>query len=87
MIATKQLTNALVHGNIVKYRMEWYRSGHNGADSKSVRPQGLVGSNPTRSAKSKSTQISHLTDLSACFLLCSKFHRPSNLPVQQVAYR
>lgn len=31
--------------------MERYRSGHNGADSKSVRPQGLVGSNPTRSAK------------------------------------
>lgn len=30
--------------------MEWYRSGHNGTDSKSVEPQGSVGSNPTRSA-------------------------------------
>ena len=31
--------------------MQTYRSGHNGADSKSVRPKGLVGSNPTRSAR------------------------------------
>ncbi len=31
--------------------MERYRSGHNGPDSKSGSPQGLVGSNPTRSAK------------------------------------
>ena len=30
---------------------ERYRSGHNGPDSKSGSPQGLVGSNPTRSAK------------------------------------
>ena len=30
--------------------MERYRSGHNGPDSKSGSPQGLVGSNPTRSA-------------------------------------
>ena len=29
---------------------ERYRSGHNGTDSKSVEPQGSVGSNPTRSA-------------------------------------
>ena len=28
-----------------------YRSGHNGPDSKSGSPQGLVGSNPTASAK------------------------------------
>ena len=30
---------------------EAYRSGHNGPDSKSGRPQGLVGSNPTAFAK------------------------------------
>ncbi len=30
--------------------METYRSGHNGADSKSVREQSHVGSNPTVSA-------------------------------------
>lgn len=30
--------------------LERYRSGHNGTDSKSVEPQGSVGSNPTRSA-------------------------------------
>ena len=30
--------------------MQTYRSGHNGADSKSVEPRGSVGSNPTRSA-------------------------------------
>ena len=30
--------------------MERYRSGHNGADSKSVWEQSHVGSNPTRSA-------------------------------------
>ena len=30
--------------------MEAYRSGHNGLDSKSSSPQGLVGSNPTASA-------------------------------------
>ena len=33
--------------------MERYRSGHNGADSKSVWRQRHVGSNPTRSAKCK----------------------------------
>lgn len=30
--------------------MEAYRSGHNGPDSKSGSPHGLVGSNPTASA-------------------------------------
>ena len=30
---------------------EAYRSGHNGPDSKSGSPHGLVGSNPTASAK------------------------------------
>ena len=33
--------------------MQRYRSGHNGADSKSVCGQPHVGSNPTRSAKKK----------------------------------
>ena len=35
--------------------MEAYRSGHNGPDSKSGSPHGLVGSNPTRSAIEKSS--------------------------------
>ena len=35
--------------------MESYRSGHNEPDSKSGRPQGLVGSNPTLSAKKASS--------------------------------
>ena len=35
--------------------LEVYRSGHNGPDSKSGSPQGLVGSNPTASAISKAT--------------------------------
>ncbi len=33
--------------------MEAYRSGHNGPDSKSGSPHGLVGSNPTASARKK----------------------------------
>ena len=40
--------------------MQTYRSGHNGADSKSVRPKGLVGSNPTRSATIKSRTVKPL---------------------------
>ena len=33
-----------------QFHTEWYRSGHNGADSKSVCGQPHVGSNPTHSA-------------------------------------
>ena len=35
---------------IKNLNMEVYRSGHNGPDSKSGIPQGIVGSNPTASA-------------------------------------
>ena len=35
---------------------ETYRSGHNGTDSKSVEPQGSVGSNPTVSANGKANK-------------------------------
>ena len=35
---------------------EAYRSGHNGPDSKSGSPHGLVGSNPTASAKKAYTK-------------------------------
>ena len=35
---------------------ETYRSGHNGADSKSVREKSHVGSNPTVSAKKKTLE-------------------------------
>ena len=41
--------------------MEAYRSGHNGPDSKSGIPQGIVGSNPTASAKKTVCKI-ELTD-------------------------
>ena len=40
--------------------MERYRSGHNGADSKSVCGQPHVGSNPTRSAIKSATLIQGL---------------------------
>ena len=33
-----------------RFTVEWYRSGHNGPDSKSGDGQPSVGSNPTRSA-------------------------------------
>ena len=39
--------------NILVINMEAYRSGHNGTDSKSVVPNGTVGSNPTASANKK----------------------------------
>ena len=41
----------------MKIFMETYRSGHNGTDSKSVDPQGSVGSNPTVSAKQKTVEF------------------------------
>ena len=39
--------------------MEWYRSGHNGADSKSVWVQAHVGSNPTHSARYEFVPVRH----------------------------
>ena len=36
---------------MIRLNTETYRSGHNGTDSKSVDPQGSVGSNPTVSAR------------------------------------
>ena len=46
------LTGALIHCIIFKLQFkETYRSGHNGADSKSVGEQSHVGSNPTVSAR------------------------------------
>lgn len=42
---------------MIRLNTETYRSGHNGTDSKSVEPQGSVGSNPTRSARCKRTPI------------------------------
>ena len=36
---------------------EWYRSGHNETDSKSVVPSGTVGSNPTHSAKQNASPL------------------------------
>ena len=50
---------------------ERYRSGHNGPDSKSGSPQGLVGSNPTRSAKS--TQFEPKRLITGAFSVCAVF--------------
>ena len=50
--------------------MERYRSGHNGADSKSVCEQSHMGSNPILSAKKSSKQAGFL-DFSF-LLVCSK---------------
>ena len=44
---------SLCTGIIAEVYMETYRSGHNGADSKSVREQSHVGSNPTVSARKR----------------------------------
>ena len=41
----------------VKYHMERYRSGHNGADSKSVCAQAHEGSNPSLSANKNRTFV------------------------------
>ena len=49
--------------------MERYRSGHNGPDSKSGSPHGLVGSNPTRSAMSERVLLVPIFD-------CIKNHSP-----------
>ncbi len=42
--------NLVIRLKPLQFYMETYRSGHNGADSKSVREQSHVGSNPTVSA-------------------------------------
>ena len=52
---------------------ERYRSGHNGPDSKSGSPQGLVGSNPTRSAK----QRRHPLGCLLCFVYVSEMKNPA----------
>ena len=49
--------------------MEAYRSGHNGPDSKSGRPQGLVGSNPTASAKAKARMFAEKPVFMRVFLI------------------
>ena len=41
----------------IKLNTETYRSGHNGADSKSVREQSHVGSNPTVSARKEPRKV------------------------------
>ena len=53
-VITTLLSDAALSRRASQLNMERYRSGHNGTDSKSVEPQGSVGSNPTRSAKKSS---------------------------------
>ena len=68
----KNLTDSAYHAILAKYLMERYRSGHNGADSKSVRPKGLVGSNPTRSAIDFSSKQERFTLLKTLlFIACT----------------
>ena len=49
--------------------METYRSGHNGADSKSVVPSGTVGSNPTVSANIKTCIYANNVDAGFLFII------------------
>ena len=53
----KNLTDSAYHAILAKYLMERYRSGHNGADSKSVCEQSHEGSNPSVSALPKGNTI------------------------------
>ena len=53
--------------------LEKYRSGHNGADSKSVCPHGHVGSNPTVSAKNESYILVLLIGLKCSFFIIYGF--------------
>lgn len=57
--------------------MEWYRSGHNGTDSKSVVPHGTVGSNPTHSAIGKP----HKPSVYAAFPYPNNFYGRNKIPV------
>ena len=49
--------NSWLYSELSLTHMETYRSGHNGADSKSVCGQPHVGSNPTVSAKKRHTLL------------------------------
>ena len=56
---------------MIRLNTETYRSGHNGTDSKSVDPQGSVGSNPTVSARNHaSSRFFRL--LAFLFQFCAK---------------
>ena len=56
---------------MIRINTETYRSGHNGTDSKSVDPQGSVGSNPTVSARNHaSSRFFRL--LAFLFQFCAK---------------
>ena len=50
---------------VAQLNTEAYRSGHNGPDSKSGSPHGLVGSNPTASAIKKESSKGRLFPISA----------------------
>lgn len=56
--------------------MEAYRSGHNGPDSKSGSPHGLVGSNPTASAIGKP----HKPSVYAAFSYPNNFYGRNKIP-------
>ena len=52
-VAVRYAAMRLTDENGIEIHSEVYRSGHNGPDSKSGSPHGLVGSNPTASATSE----------------------------------
>ena len=80
------LTNSMYRDILIKSFVERYRSGHNGGDSKSVRPKGLVGSNPTRSATMKSRTVKPFIGLPVRlfffynFYWLSDFSTPTSTP-------
>ena len=53
LVPLKEKLNSRLHSFRSLTYTVWYRSGHNGTDSKSVVPHGTVGSNPTHTARKK----------------------------------
>ena len=68
----------------IRFIMEMYRSGRNENDSKSVEPQGSVGSNPTRSARNHaSSRFFRL--LAFLFQFCAK-PKPLSIASAEVSF-
>ncbi len=74
--------NIALHSHRSLTYMETYRSGHNGAHSKCVSPNGLVGSNPTVSAKD-SLKVLSFKEFS---LFCSRLIFCSNYGASHVSF-
>jgi hypothetical protein len=70
-VSTELYRLSFLFGEHLFIFMEAYRSGHNGPDSKSGSPQGLVGSNPTASASRLSLHAIHAPHMMGSVLLCA----------------